>query len=67
MKVILDGLSEDNHENHPREKPDLIPRNAVWEMLHGLGGCGATEEFDKGWDRAIDTAIDKLKDIPGKQ
>lgn len=32
MKVILDGLSEDNHENYPLDKPDLIPRKAVWDM-----------------------------------
>lgn len=56
-----------NEQENSDDELDLIPRKAVWDMLHGLGGCGATEEFDKGWDRAIDTAIDKLENIPGKQ
>ena len=42
---------------------DLISRKAVYEMLHGLGGCDAEDEWSKGWDKAIDTAIDGLEDI----
>lgn len=26
-------------------------------ILHALGGCGATDEYSKGWDEAIDTAF----------
>lgn len=43
---------------------DLISRKAVYGMLHGLGGCGAEDEWSRGWDKAIDTTIDELGDIP---
>ena len=43
---------------------DLISRKAVYEMLHGLGGCDAGDEWSNGWDRAIDTAIKELDKIP---
>lgn len=43
---------------------DLISRKAVYDMLHGLGGCDAQDEWSKGWDKAIDTAIGELDDIP---
>ena len=43
---------------------DLISRQAIYNILHGLGGCDAQDEWAKGWDRAIDTAIDGLGDIP---
>lgn len=43
---------------------DLISRKAVYEMLHGLGGCDASDEWSNGWDKAIDTAIDALEEIP---
>jgi hypothetical protein len=43
---------------------DLISRKAVYEMLHGLGGCDATDEWADGWDKAIDSAIKELDKIP---
>lgn len=43
---------------------DLISRKAVYEMLHGLGGCDASDEWSKGWDKAIDSAIKELDKIP---
>ena len=43
---------------------DLISRKAVYEMLHGLGGCDASDEWSNGWDKAIDTAISELNEIP---
>lgn len=43
---------------------DLISRQTVLEMLHNLGGCDATDDFDKGWDKAIKAAIRNLDKIP---
>ena len=43
---------------------ELISRKAVYNMLNGLGGCDAQDEWSKGWDKAIDTAIDGLGNIP---
>jgi len=43
---------------------DLISRKAVYEMLHNLGGCDATDEHSQGWDKAIDVAIKELFKIP---
>ena len=33
-------------------------------MLHGLGGCDASDEWSNGWDKAIDSAIKELDKIP---
>ena len=43
---------------------DLISRQSVYDMLHGLGGCDASDEWSNGWDKAIDTAIGELNEIP---
>ena len=43
---------------------DLISRQAVYDMLHGLGGCDAMDDWSKGYDEAIDGAISDLGDIP---
>lgn len=56
-----------SEQENSDDELDLISRKEVWNMLHGLGGCGAAEEFDKGWDSAINEAISQLEDIPGKQ
>ncbi len=37
----------------------------VWKMLHCLGGCGAKPDtWADGWDKAIDTAIRELEELP---
>lgn len=42
-----------------------IKQKKVYEMLHEIGGCDAEpESWADGWDKAIDTAIDKLEKIP---
>lgn len=42
-----------------------IKLNDVYKMLHHIGGCGAEpDSWADGWDKAIDTAIKKLEDIP---
>ncbi len=44
---------------------EYIEREKVYEMLHAIGGCGAeTGSWADGWDKAIDTAIDGLTEIP---
>ena len=44
---------------------EYIEREEVYEMLHALGGCGADPDtWADGWDKAIDTAIEELDDIP---
>ena len=35
------------------------------KILHGIGGCDATEEWSKGWDAAIDEAYKELSDKYG--
>ena len=42
----------------------VIEKEAVYKMLHNLGGCDAKEEWAKGYDAAIDDAISHLDDIP---
>lgn len=44
---------------------DYIEREKVYQMLHGIGGCDAElGSWANGWDKAIDTAIEKLRGIP---
>ncbi len=44
---------------------EYIERENVYEMLHAIGGCGAEpRSWADGWDKAIDTAIDELSEIP---
>lgn len=44
---------------------EYIKRKNVYKMLHSIGGCGAEpESWADGWDKAIDTAIKELEDIP---
>lgn len=42
----------------------VIDVEAVYKMLHSLGGCDAKEEWAKGYDAAIDNAISHLDSIP---
>lgn len=39
---------------------DLIRRKDVEQMLAELGGCDASEEWERGWDKAIDAALHGL-------
>ena len=36
---------------------DLIRRKDVEQMLKDLGGCDASDEESRGWDKAIDAAL----------
>ena len=44
-------------------KNDFVKRQDVYEMLNNIGGCGATDEYFKGWDAAIDGAINELEKL----
>jgi hypothetical protein len=45
---------------------DLVWRCDVYRMLHNIGGTGAEEHsWEAGWDKAVDTAIDELKEMEG--
>lgn len=35
------------------------------KILHGIGGCDATEDYYKGWDKAIDGAYKDISDKYG--
>lgn len=39
---------------------DLIRRKDVEQMLKDLGGCDASDEESRGWDKAIDAAMEGL-------
>ena len=42
---------------------DTVYRKDVEQMLAELGGCDATEEWERGWDEAIDAAMDELRKV----
>ncbi len=42
---------------------DTVYRKDVEQMLAELGGCDASEEWEKGWDEAIDTALNELRKV----
>lgn len=35
------------------------------KILHNIGGCDATEDYFKGWDKAIDEAYKEISDKYG--
>lgn len=37
----------------------------IQQMLHDLGGCDATDDWSKGWDKAIDTAYEAIEKCYG--
>lgn len=42
---------------------DLIKRSDVEKMLTALGGCDASDEESRGWDNAIDAAMEGLRKV----
>lgn len=52
--------------NRRADKPetDFISRKAIYDAVNDIGGCDATDECAKGYDAAIDAAIDVLQNIP---
>lgn len=43
---------------------EYIIREEVFQKLHDAGGCGATDEWSKGYDEAIGVAIGIIEDAP---
>ena len=43
---------------------EFVKRETIVEKLDSLGGCGATDDWSKGWDAAIDTAIEEIRKLP---
>lgn len=41
-----------------------VKRETVVEKLNEIGGCNASDDFSKGWDKAIDAAIEAVTQIP---
>ena len=35
------------------------------KILHSIGGCGATEDYSRGWDNAINEAYKEIADKYG--
>lgn len=35
------------------------------KILHSIGGCGATEDYSRGWDNAINEAYKEISDKYG--
>lgn len=42
---------------------DLIKRSDVERMLIALGGCDASDKEAAGWDKAIDAAMEGLRNV----
>lgn len=45
-------------------KIERINREAVLNLLDEMGGCDATDEWAKGWDKAIDTVYNEIIKLP---
>lgn len=41
-----------------------IERKAIIEKLNEIGGCDASDDFGKGWDKAIDAAVKAVEKLP---
>ena len=41
-----------------------IERRAIIEKLNEIGGCDASDEWSKGWDQAINTAVKAVEKLP---
>lgn len=43
-----------------------IKRRTIIEKLNEIGGCDATDDWGKGWDKAIDTAVKAVEKLPAE-
>lgn len=43
---------------------ECIEREAIIRKLNKIGGCDASDEWDKVWDMAIDTAVKAVERLP---
>ena len=37
----------------------------IFRRIHALGGCDASERFDRGWDAAVAACEDVLTELAG--
>lgn len=37
----------------------------VFRRIHSLGGCDASEKFDRGWDAAVASCEDVVTELAG--
>lgn len=47
------------------EEPEYVMKDDVIALLAELGGCDATDEYDRGWDNAITGAINSVSEMKG--
>ena len=59
LEAENDSLKETAKEIEKETARDCL------KILHGIGGCDATEEWSKGWDAAIDGAYNDISDKYG--
>lgn len=43
---------------------EYIEREIIIKKLNEIGGCDASDEWGKGWDKAIDTAVKAVEKLP---
>ncbi len=66
--VVTDGFTLWRGENRVivREAVEMLPKAAVLEKLHEIGGCGAAPNtYADGWDKAIDQAYEEVDAMEG--
>ena len=37
----------------------------IFRRIHGLGGCGVSEQFNRGWDAAVASCEDVITELSG--
>ena len=42
---------------------DRILMTEIFRRIHALGGCDASEQFDRGWDAAVASCEDVLTEL----
>ena len=42
---------------------DFISRKAIYDAVNDIGGCDASDEYAKGWDKAIDAVISIIEEL----
>lgn len=64
-KRIEELEAENNTLSKTAKKIEKETARDCLKILHGIGGCDATEEWSKGWDAAIDEAYKEISDKYG--
>lgn len=62
----IEELEEENNSlKETAKEVEKETAREILKILHGIGGCDATEEWSKGWDAAIDEAYKEISDKYG--